>query len=169
MAALALLLTFALLFMLTLPIHAQGETVSTPIPNTLVSDDAVNRVARGLYCPVCPNERLDTCQTVACAAWREDIRGQLASGQSDSQIVADFVDRYGERAAGTPQGVGLRALSYYVPFGLATLALVLGIMTFLGWRGRRTPITLTPAADATRVDAPVVDDLRARLERDLEL
>ncbi len=36
-----------------------------------VSDDQVNEVAGGLYCPVCESTPLDVCPTQACADWRD--------------------------------------------------------------------------------------------------
>ena len=57
----------------------------------------VNRVARQLYCPVCPNTPLDVCETQACSDWRELIRTKLNAGESDRQIIDYFVAQYGER------------------------------------------------------------------------
>ncbi len=43
--------------------------------------DEVNRIAKGLYCPVCPNTPLDVCETRACEDWRALIRDKLAAGE----------------------------------------------------------------------------------------
>ena len=130
----------------------------------VVTADEVNRVSQRLYCPVCPNERLDACQTQACASWRDDIRRQLEEGLSEEQIVADFVARYGERAAGTPLDPTLRALSLYTPYVVAALALVVGVVTFLRWRRRPSAAT---AGSSTATTAPD-DPYRSILERDLK-
>ena len=47
-----------------------------------ISDNEVNAVAEKLYCPVCENIPLDDCQTVTCLEWKEEIRIQLAQGES---------------------------------------------------------------------------------------
>lgn len=133
----------------------------TPVP---VTDDMVLDVAEDLYCPVCPNEPLDTCQTEACHRWREDIREQLAAGRSRDQIIADFVARYGERAAAIPLDPGLQALSIVTPFVLALAGLALGGWLIWRWRARpagEAPPPAPPGADHA-------DVYRARLEDDLK-
>lgn len=143
---------------------ALAQDQPAPQPTRVVTADMVNAIARGLYCPVCPNERLDTCQTEACFRWREDIRRQLEQGRTESEIVADFVRRYGERAVGTPLDPTLRAFSVLTPYVLALIALALGVYTFLRWRARR------PAVPAQPPPAPISGDddaYRRQLERDL--
>jgi cytochrome c-type biogenesis protein CcmH/NrfF len=133
----------------------------------VVTADEVNIVAQRLYCPVCPNERLDACQTAACASWREDIRRQLEAGQTEDEIVADFVRRYGERAAGTPLDPTLRALSIYTPYIFAVIALMLGVVTFLRWRGQRSIAKMrTEGGGSLATDTPD-EAYRQLLERDL--
>jgi cytochrome c-type biogenesis protein CcmH len=140
----------------------QAQDVAAP-----VTDDQVNEVARKMYCPVCPNEPLDTCMTEACVRWREDIRGQLAAGRSEDQIIADFVARYGERASATPLDPTLRGFSVYVPWLIAGLALIAGVVTFWRWRHARRPVEGVGAPPASAV--PDVDaEYRAALERDLK-
>lgn len=148
----------ALLFMIfiaALPSVAQEATQP-------ITFDMVNKIARELYCPVCPNETLDACQTQACAQWRDEIRDQLAAGQSEQQIIDSFVRRYGDRVLGTPQDPALRALSLLTPLLIAALALIIGTMTFLRWR-RRSPDEPPPAANAPTTH----DDYRSQLEQDL--
>lgn len=68
----------------------------TPTPDNKPTADDVNRVASGLYCPVCENEPLDVCKTSACVQWKAQIAQYLAEGKSDEEIVQIFVDRYGQ-------------------------------------------------------------------------
>ncbi|MBW4436508.1 MAG: cytochrome c-type biogenesis protein CcmH [Pleurocapsa minor GSE-CHR-MK-17-07R] len=136
-------------------------------PVVSVSDDAVLDVAKSLYCPVCPNEPLDTCQTLACVNWREDIRTQLAQGRSKDEIIADFVARYGERASAIPLDPGLRALSTVTPYVLAVLALGAAVLLITRWRRAGA----APAAQSTTAAASPAGDLdryRAMLEEDLK-
>ena len=127
-----------------------------------ITFDQVNEIARLLYCPVCPNETLDNCQTQACVQWREEIREQLAEGQTQQEIIDSFVRRYGDRVLGTPQDPALRALSLITPFLIAGAALVIGVFTFLRWRGR-------PAAgtQSTGTVSAISDDYRDQIEKDL--
>lgn len=128
-----------------------------------VTFDQVNEIAQQLYCPVCPNETLDMCQTQACVQWRGEIREQLERGENEQQIINSFVQRYGDRVLGTPQDPALRALSLVTPFLLAGVALVVGVLTFLRWRGRPS---LAPSAPNTPTPS-ASDDYRQQLERDL--
>jgi cytochrome c-type biogenesis protein CcmH len=130
-----------------------------------VTDDEVMEVARSLYCPVCPNEPLDTCQTLACVQWREDIRSQLAQGRTKDEIVADFVARYGERASAIPLDPTLRALSTVTPYVLAALALGAAVFVILRWRGRGSIPADSPASGQAAGD---LDRYRTMLEEDLK-
>lgn len=127
-----------------------------------ITFDQVNVIARKLYCPVCPSETLDACQTQACAQWRDEIRDQLAAGETEQQIIDSFVRRYGDRVLGAPQDPTLRLLSLIAPIAAAVLALVIGVFTFLRWRGR-------PRHEPAVVNMPAraADDYRDQLERDL--
>ena len=158
-ASIGLWLTAALLGVLlvaALPSIAQESTQP-------VTFDQVNEIARQLYCPVCPNETLDTCQTQACIQWRDEIRDQVSQGETPQQVIDSFVRRYGDRVLGTPQDPALRALSLITPFLIAGLALVVGVFTFLRWRGR--PRLEQTAAPSGTTNAN--DNYRQQLERDL--
>jgi len=153
-------LTMALLGLIilaALPVAAQEATEP-------ITFDMVNKIARELYCPVCPNETLEACQTQACAQWRAEIANQIGEGQSEQQIIDSFVRRYGDRVLGTPQDPALRALSLVTPFVIAGLALLVGIFTFMRWR-RRPSLEAASALGAP--PTPLSDDYRKQLERDL--
>jgi cytochrome c-type biogenesis protein CcmH len=79
------------------------------------SDDAVNRIAHQLYCPVCENTPLDVCPTEACRQWRDLIRQQLSEGWSEARIKQYFMDQYGARVLAEPPRVGLNWLVYVLP------------------------------------------------------
>jgi cytochrome c-type biogenesis protein CcmH len=157
----AIWMTFVLLGVLlvaALPTAAQDAANG-------ITFDQVNEIARDLYCPICPNETLDVCQTQACIQWRQDIRNQLAEGQTEEQIIDSFVQRYGDRVLGTPQDPTLRILSLATPFLIAGAALVIGIFTFLRWRGR--PIAAAPTPQSAGTTSARGDKYREQLERDL--
>jgi cytochrome c-type biogenesis protein CcmH len=148
-----------LVVLVTLPaeVLAQGGKVT---PND------VNRIAKQLYCPVCPNTPLDVCETKACEDWRELIRQKLEAGESDREIIDYFVAQYGERVLATPPPRGFNLVGYTVPpllllAGVAFLAFVLR-----AWTRRPAPFA------ATDKPGPSIDELPAeyveRLERQLE-
>ncbi len=145
------------MFLVAIPLYAQDG---------IVTDDDVNAIAQRMYCPVCENIPLDVCPTAACAEWRGEIRSQLEAGRTEEQIVADFVERFGERVIGTPQDPSLRALSLVTPWLVGIVALGVGIFTLYRWRTqavRTTVLVAAPAGTALLSD----DEYRARLEQDL--
>lgn len=148
---------------------AAAQDTGTVVDPSQITDDQVMEVARSLYCPVCPNEPLNTCQTEACYRWREDIRSQLARGLSKDQIIANFVAQYGERASAVPLDPTLQAVSLVTPFLIAGLALVVAVFLIMRWRGSKTAVP-TPAN--TPNDAPDSlppdDPYRAALEDDVK-
>jgi cytochrome c-type biogenesis protein CcmH/NrfF len=150
--------TIVAVLLATLPLAAQE---ATPV----VTFDQVNVIANKLYCPVCPNETLDACQTQACVQWRDQIREGLEAGQSEQQIIDGFVQRYGDRVLGTPQDPTLRALSLVTPFLVAGVALVVGVYTFLRWRARPKASVITSTGSATSASGG--DAYRDQLEQDL--
>lgn len=144
-----------LLGLLASPVFSQEGSVTL---------DQVYDIAGRLYCPVCPTETLDTCRTVACARWREEIRVQLAAGRAEAQIVEDFVARYGERVLSTPQDPVLHALSVAAPFVAAGLAVLAGLYTLRRWSvGRRPALAETPMLS----QGPTDDTYLTRLEQDV--
>jgi cytochrome c-type biogenesis protein CcmH len=89
-----------------------------------VTDNDVNEIAKGLYCPVCPNTPLDVCETQACQDWREDIRSRLSAGWTKEQITDYFVEQYGEQVLAEPKRRGFTSMVWILP----VVALVLGIV-----------------------------------------
>ena len=139
-----LLILLAGLFPLVIA-NAQGGQPYTP------SDDDVNRVAKNLYCPVCPNTPLDVCETKACEDWRAQIRDQLAQGWTDQQIIDYFVAQYGERVLAEPQRKGFTSLVWILPVIAVLLGLGIVYEVLKGWRsskgGTRTtapPVHIAP-------------------------
>jgi len=124
------------------------------------SDDEVNAVAKGLYCPVCENVPLDVCPTQACKQWRETIREKLAVGWEKEQIEEYFVSQYGDRVLATPPATGLNWLVYLLP----PLAFIVGAVILGGavrsWRPSPQPITQP-------TDEPTVDPYLERVEEEL--
>ena len=126
------------------------------------SDDEVNAIAKGIYCPVCENTPLDVCPTQVCAQWRELIREQLAMGWSEAQIKQYFVDQYGDRVLASPPAQGLNWLVYVLP----PVAILSG--AFILFRTLRTWKKPLPTVDPGVVETnQEKDEYIARLESEL--
>lgn len=132
-------------------------------PSDTPTDDAVNAIAKKLYCPVCPNTPLDVCETQACKDWRAQIRDQLSSGWNEQQILDFFVTRYGERVLAEPQRSGFTSLVWMLPVVAVLLGLGIVGQILRGWRAQREE----PAQPASS-PPPVDPNVLARLEKELE-
>jgi cytochrome c-type biogenesis protein CcmH len=148
-----------LLLALFTPARAQ-----TPAP-TPIPDDAVNAIARGLYCPVCQNVTLEVCPTEACARWREQVRELIGQGKNESEIRDYFIQKFGMRTVGVPTNTLGQLLTIGMPFALVLI--VGGALTLRAIQRRR--LMLAPDVPEGVDDAPALDmDYAARLEQELK-
>ena len=138
----------------------------TAQPGGSVSDNDVNRVAKKLYCPVCPNTPLDVCQTQACKDWRAQIRDQMSSGWTDQQVMDYFVRSYGERVLAEPERGGFTSLVWMLPVLVVALGLVLVWLILKSWRANQKA---QPAAvQQTMPSTPAVPrDVMAKIEAEI--
>jgi cytochrome c-type biogenesis protein CcmH len=125
------------------------------------TDNDVNRIAKQLYCPVCPNTPLDVCETKACQDWRAQIRDQLAQGWSDQQIIDYFVAQYGERVLAEPRRKGFTSLVWLLPVIAVLLGLGIVYELLRSWRAGKpepAPVQATPQ---------IPEEIREKIEREL--
>ena len=117
------------------------------------SDDAVNAIARQLYCPVCENIPLDVCPTQACAQWRALIREKLAQGWTEEQIKTYFVEQYGVRVLNEPPRQGWNWLIYIVPALFLIGGGILLFRLFRSWQPP-APVRVGPSASGPGSTSP---------------
>ena len=150
-----LLVFFALV---TIPLLVAAPA-SAQSPNI---DDEVNRIAKTLYCPVCPNTPLDICNTQACVDWRNDIKRMLQEGKNEQQIRDYFVARFGSQVLGAPPAEGFNWLAYILPAMGIVLGAVIAWLSVRAWLVRRAPGTAP-------VDAPEIPkEYAERIEKELK-
>lgn len=87
------------------------------IPSVLAQtlDDRVRKVASQLMCPVCEGRPVAESTSELAGQMRAIIREKLQRGESPEQIVAYFVDRYGESALAAPPRGGLGLAVWLAP------------------------------------------------------
>ena len=142
--------------------------VATVSAQTVVSDDLVNEISKGLYCPVCESEPLDTCPTQACIDWRAEIRAQLEAGRTKEQIYDDFVARYGERVLAQPSASGLNLILW---FGMPVVLLIGGYYFYAYLRriaADPTVPTETQKPIQKRSDSRTIDDYLEQIEHEIK-
>jgi cytochrome c-type biogenesis protein CcmH len=122
----------------------------------------VNRVAKQLYCPVCPNTPLDVCETKACEDWRAQIRDQLSKGWTDQQIIDYFVTQYGQRVLAEPQRKGFTSLVWFLPLIVVLVGIGIVYEILRNWRKQKTrPVHAVPTLE-------VPEAVRQRIEREIQ-
>lgn len=96
-------------------------------------DDQVRDIASQLMCPVCEGRPVSDSPSELASQMRAIIREKLQEGHSPDQIMAYFVDRYGESALAAPPPRGLGLIVWFAP-----VLAILGGAAFLivRFRGR---------------------------------
>jgi len=158
-----LLLIPAVFALALLTIGAASAQSPTPVA---VSDDQVNAVAGGLFCPECENIPLDVCPSQACIDMRTEIRQMLEQGWTKGQIKNYYVERYGDRVLGAPPARGWNWLMYVIP-PVAILAVAwIFYNSFRTWKRSSLP-TDTQSVES-QIPPAVADDYVVRLEAELK-
>ncbi|MCH2077655.1 MAG: cytochrome c-type biogenesis protein CcmH [Rhodobacteraceae bacterium] len=127
-------------------------------PDEVLEDPALEARARdlsqGLRCPVCQNESIDESRVPVAKDLRLLVRERLLAGDSDDEVLAYVVARYGEFVLLQPNTGGANLLLWGI--GPAALILALGGFVF----ARRSRATEEPLSDAeeARLKALLEDD-----------
>ena len=150
---LMLVLTVVIGFYVTAVTQAQGNEPT---------DNEVNEIAKGLYCPVCPNTPLDVCETQACQDWREEIRMQLSAGWTEEEIVDHFAEQYGERVLAEPGRSGFTSMVWILPVAVVLLGLIVVAQALRSWKRG------TQSESVTAVPSPAINpDILTDIEQEL--
>jgi len=116
-------------------------------------EERTNEIAAGLRCPVCLNLSVADSPSRLAGEMRAEIASRVRSGQTDEQIRAFFVDRYGEWVLLEPTRNGLNLL----PWALPVAAGAVGLGVWFAMVRRR------PAREGTAVSQAE----RRRIEQEL--
>lgn len=136
----------------TLFIGLAWAQTATPADPTLTpaQEAQVQRVARGLRCPVCQALPITESSTEISHRMLADVRRLVVAGQSDAEVRGYFARRFGESVLLDPPKSGVNLLLW----GLPLLALLAG-----GWWWSRF-LRARPAAPV-----PADPELLDRVER----
>ncbi|WP_212524630.1 cytochrome c-type biogenesis protein [Actibacterium sp. MT2.3-13A] len=115
-------LTLALGLILAVPAFAvePDEVLADPALETRARE-----ISKGLRCLVCRNESIDESNAELAKELRVLVRERLVKGDSDEQVVAYLVDRYGEYVLLKPTATGANLLLWVA--GPVLLIVALGI------------------------------------------
>jgi cytochrome c-type biogenesis protein CcmH len=156
----------ALLVALALLAAAAGPAPAALDPAERLADPALEARARAitrqLRCVVCQNQSIDDSNAELARDLRRLVRERIAQGDSDSQVLAFVVARYGDYVLLRPP---LTAGTLALWFGPAALLLAGGAFLFVRARRRAAAGAAPPplsAEEARRVAALVGDTTDGR-------
>ncbi len=133
---------------LAAPVLAQAQTQAPPLPPAL--EQRAEQLAHGLRCLVCQNQSLAESNAPLAHDMRNLIRGQLAEGRSDAQIMRFFEDRYGDFVRYEPPFKPITWLLWLGPFALLALGFAVLWRTVARRPRSRAPLTADERARAAR-------------------
>ncbi|MEZ5779379.1 MAG: cytochrome c-type biogenesis protein [Paracoccaceae bacterium] len=126
-------------------------------PDEILADPTLEARARelskGLRCLVCRNENIDESNAGLARDLRLILRERLVAGDSDEEVIAYLVDRYGEYVLLQPTTSGANLVLWIA--GPAMLVVALGVAGIYLRRRRRGPES---------APAPLSEEERARLD-----
>jgi cytochrome c-type biogenesis protein CcmH len=134
-------------------------------PSEMLPDPALEARAReigqALRCVVCQNQSIDDSSAEVARDMRRAVRERLQAGDSNDQVFAYMVARYGDYVLLQPP---FKARTLVLWLGGPALLLIGGVALLVAARRRRTPPAGPPplsAAEQARLDALLREDGRA--------
>jgi len=100
-----------------------------------VLEERARGISAGLRCLVCRNESIDESNATLARDLRLMVRERLVAGDSDEEVVAYIVDRYGEYVLLRPTMTGSTIVLWLAPAALLLLGGGLSLV-YIRKRGR---------------------------------
>lgn len=102
-------------------------------PDEMLADPALESRARdisaGLRCPVCRNENIDESNSAVARDLRLMVRERLVAGDTDAEVVAAVVSRFGEFILLKPNATGANLILWSAPVGLLVAGIAVALIT----------------------------------------
>jgi cytochrome c-type biogenesis protein CcmH len=106
--------------------------------STRTPEQRAHRLDQQLRCPVCQGLSVADSPSSTSRAIAADVQRRVEAGQSDEQVRAYYVDRYGPEILLSPSGPGASVVWLVPLIGLAG-ALALLTLAFRRWTRRSSP------------------------------
>ena len=132
-------------FMALAPVAAPAVQPDEVLPDPALELRA-RELSKGLRCLVCRNESIDESNAGLARDLRLLVRERIVAGDSDDQVVAFIVSRYGEYVLLNPRADGSNLLLW----GAGPLMLVIAIAIGLISRRRRSNATVEQLSEAEK-------------------
>jgi cytochrome c-type biogenesis protein CcmH len=125
-------------------------------PDEMLSDPVLEararEISRGLRCLVCRNEAIDESNAALAHDLRLLVRERILAGDSDEQVVAFIVDRYGEYVLLQPRASGSTLILWVAGPAMLLGALGIGFVYLSRRRGAAEPIASLTRDEARRLE-----------------
>lgn len=140
------LLLLLLLPLLLLGVGSAG-TITPQSFDTEIQQQRYNRLIYELRCPVCQGQSIGESNAGLAKDLRDRVRSMILAGQSDDQITAYMVSRYGEFVRFDPPFRPATYLLFVIPFLVALIGFGL---TIINIRKRGAKNQVGTSADQSR-------------------
>jgi cytochrome c-type biogenesis protein CcmH/NrfF len=127
------------------------------------------RLGHRMVCTCGCNQILLECNHVGCPSsdkMRNELTAVIDSGNSDSAVLASFVDKYGPPVLAAPLATGFGRVAWIMPFAVFALALLGCVYLVKIWKARSLA---TPAITPLPAGSPEAESLRLRARQETEL
>lgn len=131
-----------LLWPASLPAVEPGEALADP-----ALEARARALSGGLRCPVCRNESIDESSAEIARDIRLLVRERLTAGDTDAEVQAALVARYGEFILLRPSAEGANLLLWLAAPALLLAGLGVGLAAVRGRAGAAEP-PLSPEEEA---------------------
>lgn len=126
------------------PINSAATDTNSADPQT---EERAKEIGRALRCVVCQNQSIEESDASLAEDMRRLVRARLASGDSNSEVIAYMQSRYGDFVLLKPPMKPSTYFLWFAPFIFA----VIGGAWFLVQTRDRTAITASPPLTAEEV------------------
>ena len=118
------------------------------------NDDRAHAIADGLKCPTCRSQSVADSDAPVSKEIRADIARRIEAGETDEEIRAYLIGRFGEDIVLTPPASGVSGLVWVLPV-VALVAATAGLVfAFRRWKARSV-------VHATDDDRALVEEIRS--------
>mgnify|MGYP006286150929 FL=1 len=120
------------------------------VPDNGDLENRVREISHQLRCPTCQAMSVKESDAGLSLNMKNKIREMLKEGKSEDEILAFFVDRYGEWILRSPQKEGFNLILWVTPLALIVIAgaIVIAVLLRKSRQARRD--TLQPLSDNER-------------------
>jgi cytochrome c-type biogenesis protein CcmH len=79
------------------------------------SEERITHLAKQIRCPTCAGRSVEESMAPLAVSSKQEIADRVGRGESDEQIRAFFVSRYGDTALMSPERTGINRIPWILP------------------------------------------------------